>query len=139
MIVNIRVHLEIGGVRTLLGPYRRQLVGRAHESDLHDFVLDKVVEVLTTDVFSPELRRKLYFVSVKSGGGERGGEEGGQERDLEVVYDVYCVRAKPSAAGITSSGLVAEFMSVFGFRGEGGGTRAVVSISSGPGRGREIS
>ena len=114
MIVNIRVHLEIGGVRTLLGPYQRQLVGRAHESDLHDFVLDKAIEVLTTDVFSPELRRKVYFVSVKSGGGERGGEEGGQERDLGVVYDVYCVRAEPSAAGIASSELVAELMRVFG-------------------------
>ena len=110
MIVNISVHLVIGGVRTLLGPYQRQLVGRAHESDLHDFVLDKAVEVLTTDVFSPELRRKLYFVSVRSGRGERGGEEG----DLGVVYDVYCVRAEPSAAGIASSGLVAELMRVFG-------------------------
>ena len=114
MIVNVRVHLEIGGVRTLLGPYRRQLVGGAREHDLHDFVLDKVVKVLTTDVFSRELRRKLYFVSVKSGEGERGGEEGGQERDVEVVYDVYCVRAEPSAAGITSSGLVAKLRRVFG-------------------------
>ena len=105
--VSIRVHLLIGGVPAVLGPYIRQLVGHVENSDL--LVLDKARELLTGDEFSRDLSLKHYFVSVKHG--EEG--QGGLENGVKALYDVYCVRAQQSETGITGCELAAELKKSF--------------------------
>lgn len=106
MKVNIRVHLCLRGVPTIIGPLK---LG-AHGDDAHDLVLDRVRELFTADEFSDDLRRNHYLVSAKRVG------ERGLESDLEEWYDVYCVRAatESSTAWITNDDLLSELRDVFG-------------------------
>ena len=108
MKVNIRVHLRVRGVPTIIGPLKLGTALRGH--DAHDLVLDRARELFTADEFSDDLRRNHYLVSAKRVG------ERGLESDLEEWYDVYCVRAavESSTAGITKNELLSKLRDVFG-------------------------
>lgn len=108
MKVNIRVHLCLRGVPTIIGPLK---LGTALSGDdIYDLVLDQARELLTADEFSDDLRRNHYLVSAKRVG------ERSLESDLEEWYDVYCVRAaaESSTAGITNNDLLSELRDAFG-------------------------